>query len=66
MSQSVADAIFLLGKIKVALKIEPELRGDPEVASETQRGVCRDAAVAVNNLVDSPGGDANILCQPVL
>lgn len=64
--QAVSYAILLLGKVKVALKIEPELRGDAKVASETQRSVCRDAPVAMNNFVDPPGRDADVLRQAVL
>jgi len=64
--QPVSDAILLLGKVKVALKIEPELRGDAKVASETQRSVCRDAPVAMNKFVDPPGRDADVLRQAVL
>jgi hypothetical protein len=45
--QAASYAILLSGKVKVALKIEPELRGDAKVASETQRSVCRDAPVSM-------------------
>ena len=64
--QPVSGSILLSGKVKVALQIEPELRGDAKATSETQRGVRRDAPVAMNNFLDAPGGDADILRQAVL
>jgi hypothetical protein len=64
--QPVSYSILLSGKFKVALKIKPELRGDAKVTSETQRGVRRDAPVAMNNFVDAAGRDADILRQAIL
>jgi hypothetical protein len=64
--QPVSDSILLSGKVKVALQIEPELRGDAKVTSQTQRGVRRDAPVAMNNFVDAAGRDADILRQAIL
>ena len=50
----------------MALKIEPELRGDAKIAPETQCGVGRDAPVAMNNLIDPAGRNADVLRQTVL
>ena len=64
--QPVSDSIFLLGEIEVGLKVEPELRGDAKIASETQGSIRRDAPLPVDDFIDSPGRDADVLCQSVL
>lgn len=48
------------------LKIEPELRFHVEKTPEPEGGIGRDAAPAMDNFIDAPGGDANILGQPIL
>jgi hypothetical protein len=48
----------ILGSVEVIvrLQVEPELCRRPEVAAEPQRGIGGDPSLAVDDLVDPPGG----------
>lgn len=47
-----SQRVFLHLKVVVRLKVDPELRTRTEVATQTERGVSRDAALAVHDLID--------------
>src|SRR3954452_8158932 len=64
--QPVAKSILLDLELVPDLKIEPEPLGCAEVLGQPQRGVRRDSPIAVNDLVDPPRGDADVLGDPVL
>lgn len=44
--------IFRAFQLVAALQVHPELRGSSKVLRKAQRSVCRDAPLAVHNLVD--------------
>ncbi len=49
----------------VRLEIEPHIGGPAEVAFEPQGGVHGEGALALHDLVDAPGRDANVLGDAV-
>ena len=50
----------------MTLQIQPGLRIGPEIAPQSQRGIDRDCTLAVDNLVDPPGRNADGLGQRIL
>src|SRR5574337_558890 len=60
------QSILLDLQVVSRLKIQPESVGSTEVASEPQRRVCRNRAIAVYDLVHTPRGHADLFRQPVL
>jgi hypothetical protein len=61
-----AEPVFLDLQVVAGLQVYPESLGGAEVPGQPQRGVCGDAALAVDDLVDPPGRDIYRLGQPVL
>ena len=53
-------------QMEAGLEVGPEPVAGAEVAREPQRGVCRDSALAVDDLVDPAGWDADGDGEPVL
>ena len=50
----------------VCLQLHPEALGRTELAGQTQRGICRHGACAVDDLVDAARWHADVARQPVL
>jgi len=65
-NQTGSDPVFFMGKVKMRLEVEPELGRDAEIPSQSQGRVGRNAPVAMNDFIDSPGRHADVICQPVL
>jgi hypothetical protein len=61
-----AEPVFLDLQVVAGLQVYPESLGGAEVPGQPQRGVCGDAALAVDDLVDPPGRDIYRLGQLVL
>ncbi len=58
---------FALGlQLEPNLEVEPEALGGAEVPREPKSGVSGEAALAEDDLVDTPGGNANVPGQAVL
>ena len=66
MSDACPCAVALGLEFEPDLEIEPEPLGSAEVPREPKSGVGSDAALAEDDLVDTPGGDTNVLGQSVL
>ena len=66
MSDACPCAVALGLEFEPNLKVEPEALGGAEVPREPKRGVSGDAALAEDDLVDTPGGNTNVLGQAVL
>src|SRR5690606_36459007 len=64
--RSVVRRDVLPFELIVALQVDPELGRRAEVPREPQRRVCGDPPLAVHNLVDPPGRDANRHSELVL
>src|SRR5947207_12246493 len=64
--QAIAQPVLLDLEVVASLKVEPEPLGGAEVLRQPQRCVRRNGPVAVNDLVDSPSGNADVLGDPVL
>ena len=52
--------------VVVRLEIEPHISGPAEVAFEAQCGVHGEGALALDDLVDAPGRDANVLGDTII
>jgi len=62
-----AAEVVLFGlEVVSRLQVEPEPVGGREVSGQSQRGVCGDPALAVDDLVDPSWGDPDGDGQPVL
>lgn len=66
MSDARPGAVALGLEFESNLEVEPEALGGAEVPREPKRGVSGDAALAEDDLVDTPGGNTNVLGQAVL
>ncbi len=66
MSDACPDAVALGLEFEPNLEVEPEALGGAEVPREPKSGVSGDAALAEDDLVDTPGGNTNVLGQAVL
>lgn len=66
MSDSCPGAVALGLELEPNLKVEPEALGGAEVPRQPKSGVSGDAALAEDDLVDTPGGNTNVLGQAVL
>jgi len=53
-------------QVIVGLEAKPEFRRGAEVTAQPERGVCGDASFAMDDFIDAPGGDAQVLAQPGL
>jgi hypothetical protein len=61
-----AKAILLDLKVVSRLEIQPESVRRPEEAGKTQGRISGDAPLAMDDLVDSPRRNSNLLSQPIL
>jgi len=64
--ECASKAVLFDLEVVAGLKVEPEPVGGREEAGQPQRGVGRDPALAVDDLVDPPPGDTDGDSQPVL
>ncbi len=66
MSDARPGAVALGLEFEPNLKVEPEAFGGAEVPREPKSRVSGDAALAEDDLVDTPSGDTNVFGQAVL
>ena len=66
MSDACPCAVALGLEFEPNLEVEPEALGGAEVPREPKSGVSGDAALAEDDLVDTPSGNTNVLGQAVL
>lgn len=66
MSDACPRTVALGLELKPDLKVEPEAFGGAEVPRETKSRVRGDAALAEDDLVDTPSRNANVLGEAVL
>ena len=66
MSDACPGAVALGLEFEPNLEVEPEALGGAEVPREPKSGVSGDAALAEDDLVDTPSGNTNVLGQAVL
>ncbi len=66
MSDAGPGAVSLGLEFEPNLEVEPEALGGAEVPREPKSGVSGDAALSEDDLVDTPGGNTNVLGEAVL
>ena len=66
MSDASPGAVAFGFEFEPYLKVEPEAFGGAEVPREPKSCVSGDAALAEDDLVDTPSRDSNVLGQAVL
>lgn len=66
MSDACPGAVSLGLELEANLEVEPEAIGGAEIPREPKRRVSGDAALAEDDLVDTPSRDTNVLGQAVL
>src|SRR5260370_35546020 len=59
------ELVLRFFEIVVALQSQPEFRRGPEVASERERRVCRNSALALHDFRDPIGRHAQIHREPI-
>src|SRR5687767_7164759 len=62
----VAEPVLLDFEVITDLEIEPESLGGPKVPSQSQAGICGDAAGAADDFVDPARRDTGVLGQAIL
>jgi len=55
-----ADHAFGDSEIEVGLKSEPKLGGDTKVFAQSERSVCGDSTLPIDDIADAPGCDSDI------
>ena len=63
---AIPDAIVFHIQVVLCLKVQPKPLRGPEVASQSQRRVCRDGPRAVHDLVDPAGRNIDVLGKAIL
>ena len=66
MGDACPCAVALGLEFESNLEVEPEALGGAEVPREPKCGVSGDAALAEDDLVDTPSGNTNVFGQAVL
>lgn len=64
--QTVRQSIFRYFDIISHLEVQPELRGGAEKPPKPKSCVGRNSPLSVNNLIDAPGRNINILSKSIL
>jgi hypothetical protein len=65
-SELGAEAISFDLQVVRGLQVEPEARGVPKKACESECCVSRDSASSVDNFVNASCGDTKALCKAIL
>jgi hypothetical protein len=63
---AIPDAVVFHIQVVLCLKVQPKPLGGPEVASQSQRRICRDCPRAVHDLVDPARRNIDVLGQAIL